>query len=286
LGQKLATRLDTQGHRVQVLARNATSLPDRITWQPDGTPGSLPKSLDGADVVVNLAGATIGRWPWTASRKENIRASRILSTRTLARAIGLCSHPPKVFISASGVNYYGPRGDEPVTEATPPGSDFLARVCVEWEQEARAAEGAATRVCRIRTAPVFSLDGGLFPMMLIPFKLGVAGQLGSGQQYMPWIHVDDWTALVMWVMTTDGASGAFNAAAPGPVTNREFTRVLGRVLRRPTVMPAPAFALRLVLGEMANLVLTGQRALPVHAEQLGFRFSYGALEPALQSLLI
>jgi uncharacterized protein (TIGR01777 family) len=285
LGQKLAVRLRALGHRVQVLTRRSSSSPDVITWTPDGTPSDLRPHFEGADGVVNLAGSTIGRWPWTASRKEAIRTSRVVPTRTLARTLSLCAQPPKVFVSASGVGYYGAHGDEPVTEATPPGSDFLARVCVEWEEEARAAQSSATRVCIVRTAPAFSRDGGLFPMMLLPFKLGVAGRLGSGRQYMPWIHVDDWTALVTWLLGTERATGAFNVTAPEPVTNREFTRILGRVLRRPTVLPVPAFALRLALGEMADLVLHGQRALPARSEQLGFRFSYRALEPALHSLL-
>jgi len=285
LGQRLASRLGGGGHQVQILTRTSSGSAHHIAWNPDGTPGSLADHFEGAEAVVNLAGATVARWPWTEKRKEAIRDSRILSTRTIARAIAQCAKPPKVLVSASGVHYYGSHGDDPVTESTPPGSDFLARLCVEWEQEARASESPVTRVCIVRTGLPLSLAGGAFPVMLLPFKLGVAGRLGSGQQYVPWIHVDDWTSLVMWLIANDRARGAFNGAAPGPVTNREFTTVLGRVVRRPTVLPAPAFALRLVLGEMANLVLIGQRALPVHGEQLGFRFSYRALEPALQSLL-
>ena len=236
-------------------------------------------------MVVNLAGETIARWPWTAARKNAIRASRILSTRTIASAITQCARPPKLFVSASGVGYYGAHGDEPVTEATPPGSDFLARLCVEWEQEARAAANPSTRVCIVRTGLALSPEGGALPPLLLLFRFGLGGALGSGQQYIPWIHVDDWTSLAMWLIQTDTAIGAFNASAPEPVTNRVFTRTLGRVLRRPAVLPAPAFAMRLVLGEMSAMLLTGQRALPVHAEQLGFRFSFRALEPALQSLL-
>ena len=284
LGRKLAIRLGPEFH-VQILTRRASLSADTITWNPDGSPGDLPRHLESLDAVVNLAGEPIARWPWTAARKNAIRTSRILSTRTLARAIAACARPPKIFISASGVGYYGPRGDEPVTETTPPGSDFLARLCVEWEQEARAAESPSTRVCLIRTGLALSADGGALPLMLLPFKFGVGGPLGSGQQYMPWIHVDDWTALVMWLIKTDRATGAFNAAAPEPVTNRTFARALGRVLRRPAILPSPGFAMRLVLGDMASMLLTGQRALPVHAEQLGFRFSYPSLEPALHSLL-
>jgi uncharacterized protein (TIGR01777 family) len=161
----------------------------------------------------------------------------------------------------------------------------LASLCVEWEQEARAAESPRTRLCLVRTGLPLSPDGGALPAMARPFRFGVGGPLGSGQQYVPWIHVDDWTAMVMWMIETDAATGPFNAASPAPVTNRTFAHTLGRVLRRPAIMPAPAFALRAILGDMAGMVLNGQRQLPVHAEHLGFSFSHRALEPALQSLL-
>jgi len=295
LGQKLTRRLVADGHQVQILTRRSSSSPDLsrrseanaddITWNPDGTPGALPQHLDDVDAVVNLAGESLAKWPWSAARKEALRASRILATRTVASAITACARPPRVFVSGSAVGYYGPHGDEPVTEATPPGTDFLARLCVEWEQEARAAERPSVRLCLIRTGLVLSPDGGALPAMARPFKFGVGGPLGSGQQYVPWIHVDDWTAMVMWMITTAGATGAFNASAPEPVTGRTFAHTLGRVLGRPAIIPAPAVAMRLVLGDMAAMVLNGQRQLPVHAEHLGFAFSYRALEPALQSLL-
>lgn len=285
LGRKLAARLGSAGHHVQILTRRSSASPDAITWNPDGSPGALPQHFEGAGVVVNLAGESLARWPWTAARKDAIRSSRILATRSIAGAVARCARPPRVLVSASGVGYYGPHGDEPVSESTPPGSDFLARLCVEWEQEARAAASAATRLCVVRTGLALSPDGGALPAMLRPFRFGVGGPLGSGEQYVPWIHVDDWTALVVWMIETDRVAGAFNATAPAPVTNRAFAKALGRVLHRPAIVPAPAFALRLVLGEMADMVLGGQRALPTHAEQLGFRASYRALEPALQSLL-
>jgi uncharacterized protein len=285
LGQKLAIRLRADGHRVQILTRFSSSSPDVITWTPDGTPGTLPQHFDDADAVVNLAGENLARWPWNARRKEEIRTSRILATRTIAGAVIRSERPPRVLVSASAVGYYGPHGDEPVTEATPPGTDFLARLCVEWEQEARQAERPSVRLCLVRTGLVLSTAGGALPTMMRPFKFGVGGPLGSGRQYVPWIHVDDWTSMVMWMIKTDGASGAFNASAPAPVTNRTFAHTLGRVLRRPAIMPAPAFALRLVMGDMAAMVLNGQRQLPVHAEHVGFAFSHRALEPALQSLL-
>ena len=285
LGQKLTIRLRADGHTVQILTRRPASSPDALTWNPDGTPGALPRHMEGADAVVNLAGETLAKWPWTRQRKDAMRMSRILSTRTIATAIAQCARPPNVFVSSSAVGYYGPHGDAPVSESTPPGTDFLARLCVEWEQEARAAETVSMRLCVIRTGLPLSMSGGAFPLMVLPFRLGLGGPVGSGRQYLPWIHLDDWTSLVMWTITTDRAVGAFNATAPEPVTNREFAQSVGRVLRRPAVMPAPAFAVRSVLGEMSMLVLSGQRAVPAHAEHAGFRFSYRTLEPALHSLL-
>jgi uncharacterized protein len=298
LGRKLAKRLTDAGHRVATLTRrplnSVTRRPlnsapraefnEAIQWRPDGSSGGLEKHLEGVDAVVNLAGESIADKRWTAARKEALRSSRLLSTRTLARAIKECSKPPRVFVSGSGIGYYGARGDEPVTETTPPGSDFLARLCVEWEQEARAAESPATRVAIARTALALDRDEGALAKMLLPFRLGLGATLGSGRQYMPWIHVDDWTAMVAWLISDERASGAFNMSAPEPVTNRDFTRTLGRVLGRPAFFVAPAFVLQMALGELASALLTGQRALPACAEQHGFRFSYPALEPALRSL--
>ena len=218
------------------------------------------------------------------ARKELLRSSRLLPTRTLARAIAQCSRPPRVFVSASGVGYYGPHGDDLVTETAPAGTDFLAQLCVEWEKEAHAIDATRTRVAILRTGLVFDRDEGALKQMLLPFKLGLGATLGSGRQFMPWIHVDDWTRLAAWLIATDAASGAFNVAAPEPVTNREFTATLASVLRRPAVARAPAFALHLALGELADALLTGQRAVPAHAEQLGFTFTYRTLRPALESL--
>jgi uncharacterized protein (TIGR01777 family) len=318
LGQKLARSLAKAGHAPAVLTRRPSTLspdenvagpsstlspgenvaapstlsPDEnvaapyIQWRPDGSAGDLARHLEGVDAVVNLAGEGIADKRWTAARKEVLRSSRILSTRTLARAIAECDRPPRVFISASGVGYYGARGDETVTESTAPGSDFLARLCVEWEQEAKAAESPRTRVAIVRSGLVLDRDQGALARMLLPFKLGLGATLGSGDQCMPWIHVNDWTELVMWLIGNERASGVFNATSPEPVTNRTFTRTLGRVLGRPAFFTAPAFVLQTVLGELAIVLLTGQRAVPACAQQMGFRFSYQTLEPALRSLLV
>jgi len=282
LGQKLVQRLHADGHRTAVLSRSGKA--GTIRWQPDGSPGSLPEHLEGVDCVINLAGEPLPDGRWTAARKEALRSSRLLSTRTLVRAMAACTRPPRVFISSSAVGYYGARGDELVTEATAPGSGFLAQLGIEWEQEARAAESTHTRVAIVRTGLALAKDGGALGKMLLPFKLGLGASFGSGDQFMPWIHADDWTAMVAWLVQDDRATGAFNVTAPKPVTNREFTRTLGRVLNRPAILTAPAFAMRAALGEMSEMILTGQRVLPAHAEQLGFRFTHRELEPALRSL--
>jgi uncharacterized protein (TIGR01777 family) len=284
LGGKLAKRLESEGQRVLTLTRRAAGNRGEIAWRPDGEAGELPRHLDGTDAVVNLAGAGIADTRWSAARKQEILASRVLSTRTLVRAMALCSRPPKVFVSGSAVGYYGHRGAEPVSETADPGSDFLARVCVEWEQEARAVESTATRLAIVRTGLPLDKSGGALARMLLPFKLGLGATIASGDQYMSWIHVDDWTAMMSWLIRDDRARGAFNATAPEPVTNRTFTRTLARVLHRPAVLRAPGFVLRAALGEMASVLIEGQSVVPALAEQLGFRFTYRALEPALESL--
>jgi uncharacterized protein (TIGR01777 family) len=284
LGQKLATRLSSDGHHVQILTRRPAATPSQITWNPDGSAGELSQHLDDAGAVVNLAGENLAEGRWTPARKAQLHASRVLPTRTLVRAMAQCARPPRVFVSASAVGYYGARGDEPVPETTPPGSDFLATICVDWEKEARAIEGRSTRLALVRSGIALAGDGGALAKMLLPFRLGLGATLGSGQQFFPWIHVDDWSALVVWMIENDRAAGAFNATAPVPVTNREFTHTLARVVKRPALFRAPAFAMRAVMGQMSEMLLNGQRAIPACAEQSGFHFVYRELEPALRSL--
>ena len=235
--------------------------------------------------MVNLAGESIAGRRWSAAHKQHILDSRIRATRSLAAAIARASRPPSVFVSGSAVGYYGPLGDELAVETTPAGSDFLAQVCQQWEAEASRAASARTRVVCIRTGLVLERDGGALPQMLPPFKFGVGGPVGSGRQYWPWIHRTDWIDLVRWAIRTDAAAGPLNATAPEPVRNVEFARALGWALRRPSFMPAPAFALRLMLGEMADaLLLSGQRAVPAKAEALGFSFKYARLDDALGAI--
>jgi uncharacterized protein len=189
-----------------------------------------------------------------------------------------------VFVSGSATGYYGARGTEPITESAPHGSDFLANFCVDWEREARTAESPSTRLVIVRTGLPLDRDGGVLGKMLLPFKLGLGATLGSGHQFMPWIHIDDWTAMVSWLIKNDRAAGAFNVTAPEPVTNRAFTKTLAHVLHRPAILFAPAFVLHAVLGEMASMLVDGHRVVPAAAQQHGFSFAHPTLETALASL--
>jgi uncharacterized protein (TIGR01777 family) len=291
LGTALTQALTRDGHDVAVLTRqNPASVPPQprvthVAWKPDGTSGPWAAALNGADAVVNLAGESIAARRWSDRQKQEIRESRLRATTSLTAAIRQVARAPKVLVSGSAVGYYGDRGDETITESSAPGKDFLAGVAEAWEN---AADQVAdlTRVALVRTGIVLDRNGGALAKMLPPFQLFVGGPLGSGRQYMPWIHKEDWVRLVTWTMTHEGARGALNATSPAPVTNAEFSKALGRALHRPSLLPAPAFALRLALGEMADaLLLGGQRALPARATDLGFSFRYSNIDGALSNIL-
>ena len=289
LGRPLTAALVQDQHDVVVVGRGAAgSLPRgarAVAWDPNGQTGPWAAEIDGAGAVVNLAGESIAGKRWTAVQKQRILDSRMLATRSLVAAIQAAAVPPSVFVSGSAVGYYGPRASEAATEETPAGSDFLAHVCEQWEHEARRAENDRTRVARIRTGIVLEKDGGALPEMLPPFRFGAGGPVGSGRQYWPWIHRDDWVALVRWAIATPAASGAINATGPRPVTNAEFARALGRAMHRPAFMPAPGFALKLLLGEMAEaLLLSGQNAVPAKALRDGFQFRYNTVDEALGAI--
>ncbi len=286
LGRALAGHLKALGHQVQTLTREPRpGQANDIVWTPEGgASASWAGFLEGADAVVNLAGEGIADARWTAARKTALRRSRVLATRSLVAAIASCRTCPAVFVSGSAVGYYGARDDEPVAENAPAGSDFLAQLCVDWEREATIAE-AVTRVAVVRTGLVLSSGGGALAKMLLPFRLGLGATLGSGDQFMPWIHVKDWTSLVTWLITNARAQGAFNGTAPEPVTNADFTHILGRALHRPAILRAPGFVLKAAMGEMSEMLLTGQRVVPAKAEHMGFRFQFRELEPALRELL-
>lgn len=284
LGRALDQVLTSRGHRVSVLTRRARAdRPDDIVWTPNGDSGPWAHALTGADVVVNLAGESMADARWTAARKAALLDSRLKATTSLVKAVQQVANGPRVFVSASGVGYYGPRGDEPIREDTPAGHDFVATMAAAWEAAAAPA-GQVGRLVLLRTGLVLGREGALAKMRL-PFSLGVGGRLGSGRQWMPWIHVDDWAALTATLVTDPQASGAFNLTAPQPATNADFTRALGRALHRPAVIPVPGFALRLALGEMADLLLTGQRAVPAKALALGYTFRFPALDDALSAAL-
>jgi uncharacterized protein (TIGR01777 family) len=288
LGRPLVRRLAGAGHTVVALSRRPgadAGTARTVAWDPAGPPGAWTAEIDRADAVINMAGEPIAGARWTDAHKRRVRDSRIAATRSLAAAVRAASRPPSVFVSGSAVGYYGPHGDEVVTEDTPAGADFLGHVCADWEAEAAPVASAATRLVYVRTGLVLGRDGGALREMLFPFRIGMGGPLGSGRQYWPWIHLEDWLAMTQWLVENPNAAGAFNATAPEPVPNREFARELGRAMHRPSFMPAPAFALRLVLGEMADaLLLAGQRAVPRKAEDLGFAFRYSHLPQALRDI--
>jgi len=290
LGRPLAAALARDGDEIVVLTRGSGAARGHaqlrsVAWTPTGETGPWAAEIDGAAAVVNLAGEPIAGRRWSEAQKQRILESRVQATRSLVAAVRAAAAPPPIFVSGSAVGYYGPRGDEIVTEETPPGSDFLARVCVQWEAAAMGAASARTRIVCIRTGIVLEKDGGALAQMLPPFKFGAGGPVGSGRQYWPWIHRDDWIALVRWAIQTPAATGALNGTAPTPVTSADFARGLGRAMHRPAFMPAPAFALRLMLGEMADaLLLSGQRAVPAKAERLGFVFRYPQLDQALAAI--
>jgi hypothetical protein len=297
LGSPLAEVYAEDGHDVRVLSRGlapgearhdpGTGMPGitRVGWNPEAQDAPWAPVIDGADAVVNLAGEGIGDKRWTPQRKAQIRDSRVNSTRQLVAAIKAVRVPPPVFVSGSAVGYYGASGVEPKTENAPAGDDFLAQVCEDWEAEAKKAESPSTRVALIRTGLVLERSGGALARLLTPFRLFAGGPMGSGRQYMSWIHRIDCVELVRWIVATPAASGAINATAPAPVTNREFGKALGRALHRPSLVPTPGFALKLLLGEMAGpLVLTGQRVVPARANALGFHFRYPEIDLAFRGI--
>jgi uncharacterized protein (TIGR01777 family) len=287
IGTPLCARLLEQGHTLTLLTRGSPRDPGGATkrwlhWTP-GILGEWGTALDGADGVINLAGEPIAAKKWTQLQRHRIETSRVDGTNSLVQAIARAAVKPKFLISASAVGYYGPRGDETVTEETPPGDDFLSFVCRKWEEEAKKAEQFGLRVVCLRTGIVLGTGGGALTKMVEPFKFFVGGPLGSGQQWMSWIHLEDHIRLILALIENTQASGPVNATAPNPRRNKEFCQILGKVMHRPCWAPVPGFALKLVLGDMADMLLTGQRVIPAAAQKLGFQFRYPTLEEALQA---
>lgn len=289
IGSRLVARLRERGDDVTVLSRT----PDRarealgdvqaISWNLASEPAPA-RALAGRDAVVHLAGENVAQ-RWSEDAKRAIRESRVTGTRNLVAGLREAEPRPRVLVSSSAIGYYGPHGDERVDESTAPGDDFLARVCIEWEREANAASELGLRVVRVRTGVVLDRNGGALKTMLLPFKAGIGGPVAGGDHYMPWIHIHDVVRIYLAALDGDAWDGAVNASAPEPATNKEFSRALGRALHRPAIAPVPSLALKLLYGDMAQIVVTGQRAVPARTLELGYDFTHPDLDEALNAAL-
>ncbi len=294
IGTRLLGQLRARGDDVALLTRR----PDAVRAQFSGCTivpgdpmqaGAWMDTIADCDAVIHLAGENIFARRWNDEFRALLRDSRVKSTENVVQALG--KHPrtqagqPKVLVNASAIGYYGPTGDEELTEDSPPGNDTLARVCVEWENAARRAETHGVRVALVRVGVVLDGEGGALPKMLTPFKLFVGGKVGSGKQYVSWIHRDDMVGLLILVLDNASATGPINGTAPNPVTNTELSKAIGCALHRPSFMPTPAFGLRVMLGEVAEVVTTGQRVLPKRALALGFTFKFPSIDAALTDIL-
>ena len=291
IGRPLCEALLRDGHELLLLTRSPsrTIASDgarlrTVAWQP-GVAGAWTEQLDGVDGIINLAGEPIAGKRWTVAQKTRIRDSRVNTTTALVDAMARLARKPSVLVNASAVGYYGPHGDESLDESAPTGAGFLAETCQAWESSALRAESLGVRVVRLRIGVVLERGGGALAKMLPPFRLGLGGPLGSGRQWMSWVHRDDVVGLIRWALANGQVYGALNATAPQPVTMRDFTDALGRVLHRPSWLPVPAFALRLLLGEMSEMLLTGQRVVPSAARRLGYAFAHPSLDAALARCL-
>ncbi|MXZ73259.1 MAG: TIGR01777 family protein [Acidobacteria bacterium] len=276
IGSRLKTRLEELGHTVRVVSRGPGG---DVTWDPD----AIREAVSASDAVLHLAGENVIGRRWTARQKERLRESRVDTTQLLAQAVADAG--PAVFVTASAIGYYGFSTFRRFTERDGAGDDFLAQLSVEWEAARQPAIDAGVRTATIRIGVVQHPGGGALGKMLLPFRLGVGGPVGSGEQWISWIHMDDLLAMFEWAIANDQVSGVYNGTAPNPATNLAFSRTLGRVLRRPAVLPAPSFALRLALGEAAELLVQGQHVLPERALAEGFEFRFPEVEPALRDLL-
>jgi uncharacterized protein len=299
VGSALIPALRRDGHTVCRLVRPNTKIREEntggfdVTWNP-GT-GELGGAAVGAEAVIHLSGASISEGRWTAKQKELLRSSRVDTTRAIVTALRKMNAKPEVLISASAIGYYGNRGDEILTEESAAGDDFLSRIAVEWEAEARKAEEFGTRVVAARFGVILAKHGGALAKLMLPFRIGLGGRVGNGKQWMSWIALEDVVRILQLSLTStpitgvvkfSPVSGALNVVSPQPVTNAEFTRTLAKALRRPAILPAPAFALRAALGEMADaLLLSSQRVLPKKLEEMGYQFRHPDLASAFATLL-
>jgi hypothetical protein len=288
IGSAISVALARDGHTVGRLVRPNSALgaqTNDVLWDP--VAGKFDAATaEGADAVVHLAGASIADGRWSAARKNLLRTSRIEATRQLVESLGGLARPPRIFIGASAIGYFGDRGDESLDERSAPGADFLAKLCEEWEREESLAAGFGARVVSLRTGIVLAKNGGALPRMALPFKFGAGGRLGSGRQWMSWIALRDVVGIAKFALANDAISGAIDAVSPEPMRNSDFTRALAEVMHRPALFPAPAFALRLALGGMADaLLLSSQRVFPRRLAELGYVFAQTDLGAALKEAL-
>jgi uncharacterized protein (TIGR01777 family) len=291
IGKPLSEALSASGHEVVVLTRQPEKVKDMPAsvklhkWDGKSAEG-WGVLADGAGAIVNLAGAGIADQRWSADRKQAIRSSRIDAGKAVMAAIAAAAVKPKVLIQSSAVGYYGTEtGDAQVTESFSPGGDFLSKVCFDWEASTAPASKYGVRRVIVRTGVVLSNAGGAFPKQAMPFKLFAGGPVGNGKQWYPWIHIDDEVRAIQFLIENENAEGAFNLSAPNPVTNKEFGKLLGEALGRPSVIPAPGFAIQTLFGEMAVVLLEGQRAVPQRLLDLGFKFKYETAQAALRNLV-
>lgn len=317
IGRKLCARLEAKGYRVVVFSRD----PERarrtmrngsefVAWEPSET-GAWVSAIEGAYGVVHLAGANLFAKRWNEAYQREIMESRRIGTRGLVNAMRAANDKPRVFVSSSAVGYYGPRDDTPLDEDASPGNDFLAEVVKAWEAEALKAEELGIRTVVVRTGVVLSGDArgripipidlrgfslsrpgfvldtesGALPLMALPFRLMIGGPIGSGKQWFPWVHIDDVVGIMLLALEDERVRGPINATAPEPLTNRDFSKTLGRVMNRPSWLPVPGFALKLLLGPVAEMLTAGQRVVPTKAQELGYKFKYPTAESALRNLL-
>jgi uncharacterized protein (TIGR01777 family) len=289
IGPPLVRTLLEDGWEVTVLSRDPRRALQKLgevqahPWDLMSEPAPA-EALSGRDAVVHLAGEPVAQ-RWTSRAKQAIRDSRLLGTANLIEGLRSAEPRPRVLLSSSATGYYGPRGIEPLDEEAPAGTDFLAETCLAWEQAAERAEELQMRVVRVRTGVVLDRDGGALEKMLPPFRLGVGGPVAGGRQFIPWIHTEDLLAIMLAALEDERWSGPVNGTAPAPATNRDFSRALGRALRRPALLPVPGLALRLLYGEMAEIVTSGARVVPARPLMLGYEFRHPELEEALRSAL-
>jgi uncharacterized protein (TIGR01777 family) len=291
VGTQLVARLRERNDQSVVLSRNRVKAQSRLGQDieiVEGDPttaGDWMQAVGSCDAVVNLAGENIFARRWNDDFKAKIRDSRVDGTKNVVAAIARAENKPGVLVNASAVGYYGPHGDEELTEVSPPGNDFLARACIEWEDAARMVEATGVRLVIARFGVVMDAEEGALTKMLTPFKLGVGGPVGNGRQWMAWVHLDDVVGIILHAIDHTDVSGIINATAPEPVTNREFSKALGRAIGRPAIFPVPVFMLRMRFGQYAEVIASGQRVIPKRALEFGYRFQHPTIDGALADLL-